>query len=1065
MKAFYGLATLLSAFFLFQVSGVQAQSDFVTQSAMFGNLKARQIGPAVMSGRVSCITSPIGQPEVAYVGTASGGVWKTNSNGADMSPIFDDYTMSIGDVAVAPSNSEHVWVGTGEPWPRNSVSVGDGIYKSTDGGNHWKHMGLKNTERIADVVIHPEDPNTVYVAALGKLWGPNEERGVFKTTDGGQNWTKVLYVDENTGAADLSLDVNNPDVLYAAMWSFRRRPYTFDSGFTGTSGLYKTTDAGQNWQKINSLPNEKLGRIAVAVAPTNSQVVYASVETGSNNTKGFYRSNDGGESWTLTDQSFNTYVRPFYFSEIEVSPSNDSIVAKAGYTGIISKNAGNSFSLMDQSAHPDFHDVWINPENSDHIRVATDGGVFESFNGGGRLRMWQNLPVSQFYHVSVDNHKPYRVYGGLQDNGSWFGPSRKAGGITNSSWEKTFGGDGFYSFRHPTTDHIVFSEYQGGMLVRFDERTRQAKSISPYAGKDEESLRWNWNSPLHISKDGNRLYFGAQYLYRSFDNGDSWKRISPDLTTDQDAQQQQHLSGGLSIDNSTAENYNTIYSIAESPLDKNLIWAGSDDGLIHVTKDGGKNWTEVSVNIEGYPASPWITFIEPSPHDPMTAFVTADAHRNSDITTYVFKTTDGGKSWTRIANENVEGYALSIRQDLVNPDLVFLGTEFGLYVSLDAGKSWARFRNGVPKVGIRDMVIQPEAADLVMGTHGRGVIILDDLEAIRQLTPAVTAERLTFLKVEDNYLSDGLGASAGDYSGSGHFVGPNPSSYARIMYYAGRRHTFGKMYIEVYKDGELVKTLQAGKSKGLNIVSMPVRMPRPKTAPTKARMALFGVAQGPSVPLGEYEVKLVKGKKTYESSFTLTPDPDSPYGTEDREVQRENIMKLYDAHENLAWYYDVLKGLESQLEAVQEKKMPRKLSGKLSAMHQRISSLKATLLSLDGDGYTDEKTFLREELGNIYLAIASFPGRPSDSQVKETTRLIGEVDRVGDEVADILNIAKTQLNPQLEKRSLDLLNWKEKQAFLDGPAESVLGTGPQLGPKISASGQLLLDLMQLSGNR
>ncbi|MEL6393615.1 MAG: hypothetical protein AAFR97_12745, partial [Bacteroidota bacterium] len=453
----------LSLCLLLGLGHLHAQRAFRTTSALFGDLKARQIGPAVMSGRVTSLTAHPDNPEIAYIGTAGGGLWKTISSGGQLRPVFDEHTQSIGAVAVAPSQPNVVWVGTGEPWVRNSVSVGTGVYKSTDEGRNWRSMGLEQTERIADIIVHPTNPDIVYVAALGHLWDANEERGIFKTTDGGQSWEKVLYIDENTGAADLSLDVNDPDVLYAAMWSFRRRPWTFDSGFTGKSGLYKTKDGGANWQKLtNGLPEETLGRIAVAVAPSNSQTVYASVETGSEKTKGFYRSNDAGASWEMTDQSFNTYVRPFYFSELAIDPQNDSIVAKCGLFGIISEDAGKSFRPFDQLAHPDFHDIWINPHNGKHIRIATDGGVYESLDRGVTFKMWQNLPVSQFYHVSIDMANPYRIYGGLQDNGSWFGPSRSIGGITNADWQKTYGGDGFYSFRHPKLENIVFSEYQGG---------------------------------------------------------------------------------------------------------------------------------------------------------------------------------------------------------------------------------------------------------------------------------------------------------------------------------------------------------------------------------------------------------------------------------------------------------------------------------------------------------------------------------------------------------------------------------------------------------------------------
>lgn len=1008
------------------------QQDFTTTSSLFGDLRARQIGPATMSGRISSIAVVPGQSEVVYIGSAGGGVWKTVSGGGLVRPVFDDHTMSIGKVAVAPSEPETVWVGTGEPWPRNSVSIGNGIYKSTNGGAEWSHLGLENTERIADIVVHPEHPDTVWVAALGQLWSANEERGVFRTTDGGKSWEKVLYIDEHTGAADLSLDAANPDVLYAAMWSFRRQPWTFDSGFNGNSGLYKTTDGGSNWSEIhNGLPEEKLGRMAVAVAPSNSDMVYASVETKSKDKKGLYRSTDGGMNWKMVNNTFNTTVRPFYFSNMAVDPSNDSILIKCGLSAIISETAGEQFRSVDGSVHSDAHDIWIDPDNGKHILLATDGGLYESFDRGYTFKMWMNLPISQFYHVSVDMEEPYNVYGGLQDNGSWYAPSRKAGGISNADWQRTFGGDGFYSFRHPTNEDIVFSEYQGGNLARYNKRTGQAKSISPYRSEGEEKLRWNWNAPLHLSPNNpDRMYFGAQYLFRSDNMGDSWERISPDLTTDDPEKQRQFESGGLSIDNSTAENHTTIYAIAESPRNPDMIWAGTDDGNLQLTTDGGSNWTNLIGNVPDLPANTWVTFIEPGPHDAQTAFVTFDGHRTGDMTPYLYRTDDGGQSWKSLVTDDIEGYALSVRQDPVNPDLLFLGTELGLYVSLDGGNSWARFSNNMPRVGVRDMVIHPRDHALVMGTHGRGVIILDDITPLRQLNRDVTREKLVFLETEPTVLRD-PGAGGGWFGGSGDFTGPNPASEARIVYYNQRRHTFGKMYIEVYRDGELIKTLPAGKGAGLQIVSMPTALEKPKAAPTNNRMALFGSLFGPNLAAGEYEVKLIKGKDTYETSFELVYDPQSPYSRSDRELQRKTLQQLYDLSEDLAWVYQVLDQLEQQADPLAD--LPRKTQALADSVAVKAAREKDRVTFTGGDFYVDEEERIREEIANLYLAVSNYPGRPSDSQMAETDRLTAEMRKVENRLQTLLQGEVEQLNQRLAKKDMPVLSWDSKDDFLGSP--------------------------------
>jgi len=1020
---------------------LQAQESGITDPSLFGSLRARQIGPAVMSGRVSSFDVVGNQPEIVYVGAAGGGVWKSLSGGTTFRPVFDDHTQSIGKVAIDQNHPDTVWVGTGEPWTRNSVSVGNGVYKTTNGGANWQQLGLENTERISDILIHPENSDIVYVAALGHLWGPNEERGVYRTTDGGQSWEKILYIDEHTGATDLDIDPENPDILYAAMWSHRRRPWTFDSGFNGNSGVYKSTDGGENWDTIhNGLPDEKLGRMAIGVAPSNGDVIYLSVECKSKDRKGLYLSTDQGANWEMVSNEFNTTVRPFYFANLEVDPQNDSIVAKCGLQMIISEDRGERFRTMDQSVHSDVHDIWFNPNNPKHMLLGTDGGMYESFDRGHTFRMWQNLPISQFYRISVDDAQPYHVYGGLQDNGSWYAPSRSPGGISNADWKNTYGGDGFYSFRHPTNEDIIFAEYQGGELVRYNKKTGQAKSIKPYPGEGEEKYRFNWNTPLHLSPNNpNRIYFASQYLFVSEDMGDSWTRISPDLTTNDPEKQKQHLSGGLTIDNSTAENHCTIYSIAESPQDDQTIWAGTDDGNLQVSTDGGQSWTNVVGNVPDLPENTWVVDIEPSHHDAQTAYVAFDGHRNDDMRPYLYKTTDGGQGWTSLVTSTIEGYSLSVCEDPVNRNLLFLGAEFGLYISLDGGVSWARFDNNLPKVGVRDMVIHPRDHALVMGTHGRGVIILDDITPLRQISTDMLEEKVHFFATEPTILRD-PGSGSGWFGGSGSYVGPNPGSSANIIYYMSRRHTFGKMYVEVHKNGELLKTLPAGKSGGINIVEMPTAMKKPKAAPTRNRQALFGSMFGPNLQAGVYDVKLVKGRDVYETTFELRHDPESPYSPAEREIQRATVMRLYNLTEQLAYVYHVLDEVEQQAQQMQEQEAaPQE---QLQQLVERCQEEKSKIVAEGGDFYVDEEEKIRERISNLYRHVSSFPGKPSDSQLQQTDKLEAEMAKVEQRFKEFQEQELQPINDQLTEAGHSTIRTSSFEVFKEGGSS---GSGPGSG--------------------
>ena len=689
----------------------------------FGDLSARQIGPAVMSGRISDMENHPTDPMIIYAGSAGGGVWKSNDAGTTFYPIFDDHAQSIGAVELDPNDPNNtIYVGTGEPWPRNSVSVGDGLYKSTDGGNNWKKIGLENSERIANIIVNPKNSNEIFVAVLGALWSDSNERGVYKSSDGGVTWENILYLNESTGCADLAMDPSNPNILYASMWEFRRTGWSFNSG-GDNSALYKSTDGGKNWKKIhNGFPEGKLGRLAIGVAKSNPNTLYTVIESEKNEDKGLYKSVDGGENWKQMNNDFGITVRPFYFSRIVVDPKDENVIVKAGLYGSISKDGGETFENLG-SMHPDIHDMVFDINNSDIIYVGTDGGVYRTWNKGVTMEIVENLPLSQFYHISVDNEEPYNIYGGLQDNGSWYGPSFSSGGISAKDWKPVGQGDGFRVLRHPTKN-IIYSEMQGAENVwRYDVDNNLVKTIQPLAVKGYEEYRFNWNAPIETSKNNaDRLYIGSQYVHRSDDMGDTWEIISPDLTTNDSTKQNQEDSGGLSMDNSGAENHTTIFTITESPLNENIIWAGTDDGNIQVTKNGGKSWKNVVENVPGVPKNTWVYHIEASVHDENTAYVVFDGHTSGDMKAYAFKTTDLGKTWTNIIpNDDVTGFIRNIQEDYVNKDLLFLGTELGLYITINGGDKWSKFTKNVPPVAIHYIELQANTNDLVMGTHGRGL--------------------------------------------------------------------------------------------------------------------------------------------------------------------------------------------------------------------------------------------------------------------------------------------------------------------------------------------------------
>jgi photosystem II stability/assembly factor-like uncharacterized protein len=707
-------------------------------------MKPRAIGPAAMSGRITAVDVVASNPDIMYVGAASGGVWKTVSGGITWEPVFDkENTLSVGAIAVQQDNPSVVWVATGEGNPRNSLNGGEGIYKSVDAGKTWKKMGLEKTRHIHRVIIDPKHPNTVYVGAIGSPWGDHPERGVFKTTDGGATWEKILFVDNKTGCGELVMDPTNPNKLIANMWEHRRQPWTFKSGGPG-SGMHITFDGGKTWTKKtdkDGLPEGDLGRMGIAIARSKPEIVYALIESKKN---ALYKSVDGGSKWQkVTDVSEGNNVsgRPFYFWEIYVDPKNENRLYSLHTVVTISEDGGKNFrTLVGWKVHLDHHAWWIHPENPEFIVDGNDGGFNISRDGGKSWHFIDNIPVGQFYHVNVDMAHPYNVYGGMQDNGSWSGPAYvwRNAGIRNSYWQEVSFGDGFDVSPDPSDNRYGYTMWQGGNLMRYDQATGLNQYIKPTHPDAAVKLRYNWNSALaQDPHDKASLYYGSQFLHKSTDKGNTWQVLSPDLTTNDKEKQKQDESGGLTMDATGAENHCTIISIAPSTLDKNVVWVGTDDGNIQLTRDGGKTWTNTSPKMVGLPKNAWVPQIQASSYKAGEAYVIVNNYRQFDYKPYLFRTRDFGATWESVvtpAQVGENNYTLSVVQDPMEPKLLFLGTENGLWVSIDEGKNWTRWTNGYPAgVPTIDLVIHPREHDLVIGTFGRALYVFDDIRPLREM--------------------------------------------------------------------------------------------------------------------------------------------------------------------------------------------------------------------------------------------------------------------------------------------------------------------------------------------
>lgn len=1042
----FALVLLLSVILFSAIETINAQE---LDMNLLKNMKARSIGPAGMSGRIVAIDVILSNTDIIYAGAASGGVWKSVDAGITWKPIFDEEKLlNVGAIKICQSNPDVVWVGTGEGNPRNSINIGGGIYKSLDGGKTWKLMGLEKTRNIHRIIIDPRDENTVYAGAIGNPYAEHQERGVYKTTDGGETWEKILYVDEKTGVGEMIMDPSNPNKLLVNMWQHRRWPWFFKSGGE-SSGLFVTLDSGKNWKKLNAkdngLPEGDLGRMGLAIAPSDPKIVYALIESKKN---ALYKSTDGGNKFIKINDSDDIGNRPFYYYEIYVDGKDPKRLYSL-HSGIsMSDDSGRTFTQIEGGTHSDHHAFWINPENPSHLIEGNDGGMNISNDGGKTWRFVQNIPVGQFYHVRVDNDLPYNVYGGMQDNGSWRGPGYvwKTGGIINELWQEVMFGDGFDVMPDPDDSRFGYAMSQQGKVGRYDVVTGNGYSIKPVSPDLNLKLRFHWNSPIEQDPfDNNTIYYGSQFVHKSTDKGLTWEIISPDLTSNDTTKQKQQMSGGLTYDVTGAENHTCLLTIAPSPVAKDVIWTGSDDGLVQLTQDGGKTWTNVTGNIKGLPAGCWIPQIRASDYDAGEAWLVANNYRLGDFSPYAYHTSDYGKTWTRIINDDkVFGYALCILQDPVEPKLLFLGTEHGLWVSINKGESWKRWTNGFPAVSTMDLALQKREADLVIGTFGRSIYILDDIRPLRKIAATsgeILDNELAVFEPADGIIVDGTLANSGShfpadaiFSGESKEIGallkilvkpekkaqPENSSQKEAENMEPRgpedRRSAGKdsLIVTIFDDaGELVKTIKQVPDTGLNLVrwrfdSGELKMPNRGDSGMGRRGGGFRSRGSKQALPGNYKVVAAFNDQKDSTQLNVIFDPRIPKPVEVLKAQNNLIDQLtshlevlYNGTERLKESKSVTNKILVQLEGLEGEEI-KALKKEIKAINDSINAVQDVIFGKedkDAQGITSrQETTATSMFFTAMRYISSRPDMPTSteqqlvSQAKEL--MVKGVDRI-----------------------------------------------------------------------
>jgi photosystem II stability/assembly factor-like uncharacterized protein len=1028
-------------------SGAAQNTEAIT-SALAG-LEWRHIGPVNMGGRVSAVAGIPGDPKTFWVGGADGGVWKTSNGGVTFEGQWqDEEAYSVGALAVAPSDVNVIWLGSGEGDPRNSVSYGRGVWRSTDGGGTWTHLGLTDTERIKRIVVDPRDPDVALVCALGHEWGPNEERGVFKTTDAGQTWTKVLYIDQDTGCSDLDIDLSNPRNVYAGMWTFRRRPWRFDDGGKETA-LYLSRDGGDSWKKVTTTPDEPMARIGIGVAQSRPNIVYLITEYPTAGT--LLRSEDYGDTWQTISHDKDLNFRPFYYSDVFVDPSDHNTLYTLSGGLSKSTDGGRTVQRIGRGVHGDHQSFWIDPWDGERVLSGSDGGAQTSFDGGANFHIFRNFSLAQYYHVFVDDRDPYWVCGGLQDNGNWCGPSRvnDNSGIDPGHWYTVSGGDGFYTVPVPGSPNLVYSNAQGGYFRITDTKSGQMRTIEPYpwlVGSQGQSMaqakyRFNWDAPIYISPhDPGVVYWGGNVLFRSNDFGFSWDVISHDLSTD-DPEKQADSGGEIYNDNTAAEFHTTIYTVAESPVERGVLWVGTDDGNVQISRDDGASWTNVRDRVRGLPAETWIGNIEASPTERGTAFMVADNHRMDDFTPHVWETRDYGRSWRDLsAGLPQDDYAKVIRQHPENPNLLFVGMERGLYASWDRGETWVDIRGNLPRVSVRGIRIQGQYNDLVIGTHGRGVWILDDIQPLVELAQAVENDVHLFeMRTQTDWEMWGRGSSRGQSL----FMGQNPQQGAWINYYlseeaASQLGGRGTTVRITDAAGTLVRELQdRNASPGINRAVWDFTWTGADPIPGQQQggggggfSRRFGGRQGPPAVPGMYTATIVAGGEEHSTPFRLRGDPNVTSSQADYQERFTAAMRARDLQSQLNAMVGTIVDLNGQIDGLLESIDGKDLANEseiqstASEAQEKLTTLEAEVRRPAGSmGYRVWPRLI-EQLRTVARQIQGPQARPTEGQMQVLTEVEAAAAQRAQELSAIVDGVIADLNRLLQGAPKILTDWR-----------------------------------------
>ncbi len=1013
----------------------QEEETIAITPEIFQRLKWRNIGPANMMGRVTDVEGVPGRPNLLYVGSASGGVWKTENGGTTWAPIFDDQPVaSIGDLALEPGNPDVIYVGTGESNVRNSISFGNGVYKSTDGGTTWVHLGLEATERISRIVIDPKNPRTVYVGALGRAYGPNRERGVFRSRDGGTSWEKVLYTDDQHGVADMDINPHNPNIVYAALWRFERKPWTFVSG-DALGGLYRSVDGGDNWTKLTDGLPKLVGRIAVKIAASRPDVVYAMTESKEGT---LYRSDNGGESFRRMSTDVEIISRGFYYTDLRVDPTDENRVYAVSSRLQLSIDGGERFKQISPSTHVDYHSLWIDPQNSNRMWQGQDGGVCVSYDRGESWDYVNTFAIGQFYQIYADMRQPfYYVGGGMQDNGTWYGPgrSREPSGIMNDDWRMISFGDGFHIVVHPDNPELFISESQGGGISRTDMTTRQQQDVSPQSRRNDggpvEDLpfRFNWNTPIVLSPhDGDTVYVGGNVVFLSEDFGSTWEIISPDLTTN-DPEKQGVAGGPPWPENTTAEYHCTIISLAESPVQPGVLWAGTDDGRLHVSMNGGAEWDSIERRVPELPPNSPVSHIEPSVTSAGLAYCSFDRHMLDDYRPYVFRTTDFGLTWTDITgNLPDQAHIWVVREDPKNPRILYAGTELGVFVTFNRGEEWMKLHlDNLPVVAVHDILVHTRDNDLILGTHGRAIWILDSIAFLQEIAPEHLGQDAYIftmgpaLRFGTKFTRYGVGDRV--------FRGENPPYGALITYYLKEDPAQDvTVALEIMDEARQVihRMTDIPRDAGLNRTAWDLRLdgPRPRTKTAEIQDSFWGRPSGPQVLPGNYTVRLLVGEQSFEKPLKVQFDPTVSSTPEDLQMLQASAFELRDMQSKVN---DALRALDGLLAQLRERKrtllaqvdeVSEEVMTAIDEQIAQIIEIQHTLDKPQGRPFWSEGPRLIGRLSGLFRSLEGANARPTSAQAAFLAELRGEFRAALDTVNGYLGETAPELNEIFDRFQL-----------------------------------------------